>query len=113
MANNRDTAMWGPEALVFNPDRWLPQYAAGASKNAASGHATSNYAFNAFLHGPRSCIGMNFGKAELACLLAMWIGTFEFALRHPEEMVEANFKVKKGNTALRPVSLHVKVKLVE
>ncbi|RDA95936.1 hypothetical protein CP533_5897 [Ophiocordyceps camponoti-saundersi (nom. inval.)] len=35
-------------------------------------NGVSNYGFLTFLHGPRSCIGAGFARAELACLVAAW-----------------------------------------
>jgi cytochrome P450 len=52
-----------------------------------------------FLHGPRSCIGMAFAKAEFACLLASWVGRFGMELHNKEEMDEAKVEVKGGVTA--------------
>ena len=70
-AVNTATSLWGPDADKFNPDRWM-----GPGK-ANSGGAESNYAFLTFLHGPRSCIGQAFAKAEFACLVAAVVGRFE------------------------------------
>jgi cytochrome P450 len=109
-AINLDAELWGPDAAVFNPDRWMPRPGAAADDNnnkAASGGATSNYAFMTFLHGPRSCIGSNFAKAEFACLLATWIGRFEFDLFNKEEHDEAKMLIKGGVTARPANGLHV------
>ncbi|OJZ90757.1 hypothetical protein ASPFODRAFT_126249 [Aspergillus luchuensis CBS 106.47] len=76
---NHDKSLWGPDADQFNPDRWL-----GPGK-ANTGGATSNYAFLTFIHGPRSCIGQGFAKAELACLLATFVGKFQFELEDPDK----------------------------
>ncbi|KAH7005509.1 hypothetical protein EDB82DRAFT_442080, partial [Fusarium venenatum] len=113
-ATHFDHDLWGPDADQFNPDRWLS--AGGESKNgadrkAASGGASSNYAFLTFLHGPRSCIGSSFAKAEFACLLAAWIGRFEFSLANPEEMDEKNVEIRGGVTARPAKGMHVKVKV--
>ena len=110
-AVNKSFELWGPDALQFNPDRWLPKF--DGDKTAASGGAQSNYAFMTFLHGPRSCIGMAFAKAEFACLLASWIGRFEFELKHKEEMIEANVLIKGGVTARPAKGLEVKVRVVD
>ena len=74
-AVNVDKSQWGPDADQFNPDRWL------AAGKANTGGAESNYSLLTFLHGPRSCIGKEFAKAEFAVLLATWVGRFgmEFA----------------------------------
>ena len=44
-AVNMSKALWGPDALDFNPDRWM------GPGRANSGGATSNYAMLSFLHG--------------------------------------------------------------
>ncbi|KAJ0160131.1 Cytochrome P450 94A1 [Colletotrichum tanaceti] len=119
-AINKDTALWGPDAGRFDPERWLARSDgsggdnnAESKKTAASGGATSNYAFMTFLHGPRSCIGQGFAKAEFACILASWIGRFEFSLRNKEEYDEKNMSIKGGVTARPSKGLHVYVKVVD
>ena len=109
-AINKDEALWGPEARKFNPERWMP-----SEKNprSANGGAPSNYSFLTFLHGPRSCIGQAFAKAEFACLLAAWIGRFEFQLYNKREMDEKNVLIKGGVTARPAKGLYVKTKVVE
>jgi cytochrome P450 len=74
-AVNVSKEQWGPDADQFNPERWM------APGKANTGGAESNYSFLSFLHGPRSCIGKDFAKAEFATLLASWVGSFgmEFA----------------------------------
>jgi cytochrome P450 len=74
-AVNVSKETWGPDADQFNPERWM------AAGKANTGGAESNYSFLTFLHGPRSCIGKDFAKAEFATLLASWVGKFamEFA----------------------------------
>ncbi|GFF34800.1 hypothetical protein IFM58399_03997 [Aspergillus lentulus] len=85
---NHMPALWGPDAEQFNPDRWM------GPGRANTGGASSNYAFLSFLHGPRSCIGQGFAKAELACLLAAVVGSFEFELKYPDAPLE----VREGAT---------------
>jgi len=110
-AVNKDERQWGADGRQFDPERWLPRFE--GDKGAASGHAASNYAFMTFLHGPRSCIGMNFAKAEFACLLAAWAGRFEFRLRDEALMDEANLDIKGGVTARPAKGLWVKIRPVE
>ncbi|KAJ4424852.1 hypothetical protein N0V82_000571 [Gnomoniopsis sp. IMI 355080] len=110
-ANNKDTALWGADAMTFNPDRWMPKHE--GDKKAASGGATSNYAFMTFLHGPRSCIGQAFAKAEFACLLASWVGKMEFELQYPEEMDESKVEIKSNVTARPAKGMRVKVKVLD
>ena len=74
-----------------------------------SGGAESNYSQLTFLHGPRSCIGQNFAKAELRCLIAAFVKAFEWEMVNPnEEVIPAGvitIKPKKG--------LHLRLKPLE
>jgi cytochrome P450 len=90
-AVNHSKELWGDDAGEFNPDRWM------APGQANSGGAVSNYAFLTFLHGPRSCIGLKFATAELAALLAVFVGTFEFEMTDPNEEI-----IIKGGITARP-----------
>ncbi|KAF3764976.1 cytochrome P450 [Cryphonectria parasitica EP155] len=110
-AVNKELALWGPDARQFNPDRWLPKY--DGDKGAAAGGATSNYAFMTFLHGPRSCIGSSFARAEFACLLAALVGKMEFELRYPEDGDEDKLEIKSGVTSRPAKGMHVKVRVLD
>ncbi|KXJ88231.1 cytochrome P450 [Microdochium bolleyi] len=114
-ATNFDTQLWGPDATQFNPERWLTSESATAEEKqrAASGGATSNYANMTFLHGPRSCIGQAFAKAEFACLLATWVGRFQFDLKNEEDRDEAGLDIKGGATARPSRGLYVHAAVVE
>lgn len=81
-AINMSKTLWGPDAAEFNPDRWM------GPGRANNGGAESNYSFMTFLHGPRSCIGQAFAKAEFACLLAGLVGRFEMELEEPERKID-------------------------
>ncbi|RDL36764.1 Cytochrome P450 [Venustampulla echinocandica] len=109
-AVNRSEELWGPDARKFNPDRWLPSE---DNPHSASGGASSNYSFLTFLHGPRSCIGQGFAKGEFACLLAAWVGKFEFELNDERERDEENMDIKTGATARPAKGLYVKMKAAE
>ena len=69
----------------------------------------SNYAFLTFLHGPRSCIGAKFAVAEFACLLAAFVGSWEFEMVDPGKEIE----VKGGVTARPKGGIEVYLKPVE
>ncbi|KAL4785258.1 cytochrome P450 [Aspergillus varians] len=85
---NHHPDLWGPDANKFNPERWL------GPGRANTGGASSNYALMTFLHGPRSCIGQGFAKAELACLVAATVGRFHIELKDPD----AKLVVKQSAT---------------
>jgi cytochrome P450 len=73
-ATNRNPQYWGPDAAEFKPERWID---ADTDKPNNTGGSSSNYNILTFLHGPRSCIGKDFAKAELRCLVAAFVGAFE------------------------------------
>lgn len=100
-AVNTSTHLWGPDAREFKPERWL-----GA--NANSGGAESNYAITTFLHGPRSCIGKDFAKAEFACLVASLVGRFEVEF----EEGDWELKIQGGITATPKGGLRVRLREV-
>jgi cytochrome P450 len=88
----RSPLLWGPKAGDFYPERWIdfpgPDDEKTQPKLNNHGGAQSNYALVTFLHGPRSCIGQGFAKAELRALLGSWVTSFDFALDNPEEEVK-------------------------
>ncbi|GAB1203073.1 hypothetical protein APSETT445_001699 [Aspergillus pseudonomiae] len=102
-ALNVSKKLWGEDALEFNPDRWM-----GSGKN--NGGASSNFANMTFLHGPRSCIGASFAKAEFACLLASIVGRFNFKFSDPEYKSEV---LSAGVTARLKHELLLTVEVVE
>ncbi|KAL8949349.1 MAG: hypothetical protein Q9222_004535 [Ikaeria aurantiellina] len=102
-ATNRSKQLWGADALEFKPERWL------APGQANSGGATSNYALLTFLHGPRSCIGQAFAKAEFAVLLAGLFGRFEMQLEDPEREI----KITTGITARPKEGMRVRMRAVD
>ncbi|KAI2478388.1 Cytochrome P450 [Pyrenophora tritici-repentis] len=99
-AINTSVHLWGDDAKDFNPERWLKPGMAN------SGGADSNYAVCTFLHGPRSCIGKDFAKAEFACLVAALVGRFEVAF----EEAGYELKIQGGITASPKGGLRVRVK---
>ncbi|KAL2255185.1 hypothetical protein VTK26DRAFT_3910 [Humicola hyalothermophila] len=108
-AINKSRALWGADAHVFNPDRWLD----GSGRFVASGGAASNYAFMTFLHGPRSCIGQAFARAELACLVASWVGRFALELRDEELADEEKLVIKGGLTARPANGMHLRATVLD
>ncbi|KAF2157494.1 cytochrome P450 [Myriangium duriaei CBS 260.36] len=82
-AINRSSELWGPNADQFVPDRWINL----DGKPNNNGGARSAYAQLTFLHGPRSCIGANFAKAELRCITAMFVKAFNVELADPKAEV--------------------------
>lgn len=110
-AVNKSESMWGPDARLFNPDRWMPKYE--GDRKGASGGATSKYAFISFLHGPRSCIGQGFARAELACLIACLVGRFSFELANKEDADEAKLNLRGGIAARPAEGMYLRTTVVE
>lgn len=110
-ATNTNPSLWGSDALEFKPERWLAKDAADI-KTASLGGASSVYAFMSFLHGPRSCIGVNFARAEFACLVAAWVGRFEFDLVNPEMKDKSRLVIRHGVTAQPKGGLPIKTRII-
>ncbi|KAI3318858.1 cytochrome P450 [Xylariaceae sp. AK1471] len=91
---NRSPEVWGPGAAEFRPERWIT-----SGKPNTSGGAGSNYEFLTFLHGPRSCIGQGFAKAEMRCLLASMIRTFSWDLAMDEAKI-----LPRGVITIKPAN---------
>ncbi|KAF1360061.1 cytochrome P450 [Lizonia empirigonia] len=105
-AINRNPQLWGDDAEDFVPTRWIDKATGRATMN---GGADSNYAFLTFLHGPRSCIGERFARAELRALLAAFVGNFEMEMADPNEVVIAG-----GTITSKPVNgMKLKLKPVK
>lgn len=91
-AINRSPALWGPKADEFIPERWI-DYDAEAGQQPEDGRpnnhggSVSNYSNLTFLHGPRSCIGQGFAKAELRALIAAFVGSYEWRMADLDEVV--------------------------
>lgn len=89
---NRLPEIWGEDAAICRPERWINE----DGKPNQTGGTKSNYNFITFLHGPRSCIGGGFAKAELRCLLATMVSTFSW------ELVDSEEKFPQGILTIRP-----------
>lgn len=93
-ATNRDPALWGPDSEKFIPERWIDE----SGRTTMNGGADSNYSFLTFLHGPRSCIGERFARAEMRALVAAFVGEFKMQMANPAEKVQAG-----GTITSKPV----------
>ncbi|KAF9760966.1 hypothetical protein IL306_004034 [Fusarium sp. DS 682] len=73
-ALNRDPVHWGPDSRVFNPERWMDD---------PTGGADHRYSFLTFGGGPRRCVGEQYARDQLSCLVASLIGRYEFSPLDP------------------------------
>ncbi|KAJ5353955.1 hypothetical protein N7541_006519 [Penicillium brevicompactum] len=111
-ATNMDKSLWGPDATEFNPHRWLNVDSEGKLKVNSGGGAGSNYAMLTFLQGHRICVGQGFARAEFACMLAGWVGRFEFVMKN-EDMADMNkIKIASGITVKPANGMRVSVRPV-
>ncbi|KAI0009580.1 cytochrome P450 [Xylariaceae sp. FL0662B] len=65
---HRHPSVWGADAGVFDADRWAGLH----------GDASSPYAFEAFLQGPRACPGRAFALAQAKAVLVALVGRWRF-----------------------------------
>jgi cytochrome P450 len=77
IAQNRDRAIWGEDADVFRPERWLE------SEEQARFLESSNMLFGG--NGPRACVGKNIALVELHKFLAQFVRQFDFKIVNPEK----------------------------
>jgi len=80
---NRNKDLWGEDAHVFNPERWLSGTA--KEKKATSLGVYAN--LMTFLGGARACIGWRFALIEIQAFITEIIGKFEFALTDKSKRV--------------------------
>lgn len=97
---NRDARIWGPDADRFDIGRWYDEQ---TGRYDSTGGLRSKYGLMSFIHGPRDCMGRNFAKAEMACMLACWIGRFEFSLNDAADMDEKNVPLSGGAFSSKPL----------
>ncbi|KXX74106.1 Cytochrome P450 4F5 [Madurella mycetomatis] len=60
--------VWGSDCDEFKPDRW----------DRLEGEAADPWAFSAFSHGPRICIGRTLSMLEFKIILIELVSTFDF-----------------------------------
>jgi len=95
-AVQQNPSIWGPDAGVFDPDRW----------DRLSGEAADTYAFAAFSQGPRICIGRAFTFIEFKAIMIEIVSKFKF-----EKVGEGEVEVVNPSVVLRPRG-GLKVKVV-
>ncbi|KAJ7048685.1 cytochrome P450 [Mycena amicta] len=73
---NRSTALWGPDAGEFNPERWLTIDEDSFRAKEIQGHRH----LTTFVDGPRTCLGKQFALAEFKAVLLVLIKNYTFEL---------------------------------
>lgn len=88
MSIHESKKLWGPNAMVFNPDNFLPE-------NVKNRHP---YAFIPFSLG-RNCIGMVYGRFQMTCLIARMLMEYK---------IETNISTEKDIQAEYKITLNLK-----
>jgi len=73
---NKSEALWGPDAATFDPGRWL-----APEKDQRQGRWKEISGYKnllSFADGPRTCIGKNYGIAEIRATLSVLVRNFTF-----------------------------------
>jgi len=71
---NRNASVWGPDAEVFRPERWLNPEQLPAPTSLTQGWS----GLFTFIEGPRICIGMRLALFEYKVILSTLLKHFEF-----------------------------------
>lgn len=72
---NRCEEHWGPDAAVFNPNRWLDDKCPRGAKEI-----NAHRKLLTFSDGPRICLGKHFALAEFKSVLSVLVKNYEFSL---------------------------------
>ncbi|KAI5999039.1 cytochrome P450 [Pisolithus marmoratus] len=91
---NRSEAIWGPDAKVFRPERWLE--ADGLTQKAQEVKGYRHLL--TFSDGPRTCIGKLFAITEAKMVLAVVVKNFVLDMR---DGLDTKIEMSKG-IKLRP-----------
>ncbi|KAJ7475711.1 cytochrome P450 [Mycena latifolia] len=77
LASNRNSAVWGPDCLEWQPERWLSPL----PKTIADVHVPGIYSnLMTFSGGGRACIGFKFSQLEMKVVLWLLVERFKFSL---------------------------------
>ncbi|KAH0839444.1 cytochrome P450 [Lanmaoa asiatica] len=82
---NLSTVVWGEDAKVFKPSRWLEDDRGQNGIPAKAREVQGHRHLLTFSDGPRICIGKNFAIAEFKAVLSVLIKNFVFELRDGAE----------------------------
>ncbi|KAF4126920.1 Cytochrome P450 [Geosmithia morbida] len=75
---NLKPEIWGPDAAVFDPDRWNP--------DRLTGDAGGAYSFATFHNGPRVCIGKALTYMEMKLMIVELVSKYRLATTHVGEL---------------------------
>jgi cytochrome P450 len=81
----RDTAIWGEDAEVFRPERWLE-----------SDKPRGSYEYPVFNAGPRECLGRRLAMVEMKTCLAMILPQVSLQLAVPSDQITTDAQLTIG-----------------
>ncbi|EJT99567.1 cytochrome P450 [Dacryopinax primogenitus] len=79
---NRSTVVWGHDANVFRPERWLMNDMSKVPPEDQCGGPYANV--SNFGGGPKACIGWRYAMIEMEIFIAMIIRQFEISISNPD-----------------------------
>ncbi|TFY76368.1 hypothetical protein EWM64_g7641 [Hericium alpestre] len=82
---NRSTAIWGPDALEWDPDRWLAPLPETVKSSKMPGIYST---IMTFLDGKRHCLGYRYVQMELKILISEMVCTLAFAPSEKHAKIE-------------------------
>merc|ERR1712039_371067 len=93
-AQGRSKELWGEDAEVFRPERWLerPTY-------------PSSFEFVAFHAGPRECLGRRLAGAEMTTFISTLLRDFDFALAVEPKNVKYDVQLTLGCSSGMPMTV--------
>merc|ERR1712107_12250 len=81
----RDSTIWGEDARLFRPARWLEME-----------QPMSNYEYPVFNAGPRECLGRRLAIVEMKTCLAMLLPQVSFRLAVPDDHITPDTQLTIG-----------------
>ncbi|GAA5826477.1 hypothetical protein JCM11251_002387 [Rhodosporidiobolus azoricus] len=95
LAVNRNKQVFGEDADLFRPERWIESEEGWRKIEGGVGVWSQ---ILTFLAGPRSCIGYRFALLEFKAILSVLVDNFEFAPRDEDLQIE-----RKSQIVTRPL----------
>ncbi|KAI0073887.1 cytochrome P450 [Panus rudis PR-1116 ss-1] len=86
-AINTDKSIWGDDAKIWKPERWLSPLPSTVTEAHIPGVYSHLMTFNG---GGRSCIGFKFSQLEMKVVLATLLSTFKFSLSDRDNDIHWN-----------------------
>jgi len=96
-SQGRCEALWGSDAGVFRPERWLERKG-----------MPSSFEYVVFLAGPRECLGRRLAEMEMVALLATLVPHFDFSLAAKPEDIRYDIQLTLGCSSGLPLNVRLR-----